>query len=185
MRFNVQPITGVDISGTEMPILAPIASNSLSVTGSIGNPIATHGLNYGYNATNWEFIRNNVDVTLMGSASVSATTQIAALNYNHVGAMFFMNVTGNFPPGSASTTIALKVRAVAPDGNSVFITGTTAKSISGMTMLTIYPGLSETVGVSTSKFNGILPRNFLVIASISTAAASVGFMLSLGLSFVL
>lgn len=184
MRFNVQPITGVDISGTEMPVLAPITSNSLSVTGAVGNPIASSALGYQYNETNWEFFRGNTNQVLLASTSVSASTAISVTNYNACGIMAFMNVTGNFPPGSASTTIALKIQAVAPDGTNVLLGGSTAKSVSGMTTVSIHPGLSESTGISTSYFNRVLPRSLRVLASISTAAASVGFLLTLGISFV-
>ena len=185
MRSFSQPIAATDLSGTDVPVLAPPTNNSLSVSGLAAQPLATHGLNYEYNETNWEFIRGNTNQAILAASSVSASTAISVTNFNARGVIAFMNVTGNFPPGSASTTIALKIQAVAPDGTNVLIIGSTAKSISGMTTVSIYPGLSDTAGVSTNRFNMICPRNLRVLASISTAAASFGCVLTLGLSFVL
>ena len=185
MRSFTQPIVGTDLSGTDVPVLAPPTNNSLSVSGLAAQPLATHGLNYEFNETNWEFIRGNTNKVLLAATSVSASTAISVTNFNARGVIGFMNVTGNFPPGSASTTIALKIQAVAPDGTNVLLGGTTAKSISGMSTLSIYPGLSESSGITTSRFNMICPRNLRILASISTAAASFGCVLTLGLSFVL
>jgi hypothetical protein len=184
MRFNQQPVTGYDISGTEMPALAPTMSNSLSVTGAVGNPFAVSGLNYGYNGANWEFVRTNVSTALLAASSVSASTAISVTNYNARGIRVYMNVTGNFPPGSASTTIALKIQAVAPDGTNVLLGGSTAKSVSGMTTVSVFPGATESTGIATSQFNKLLSRNMRILASISTAAASFGCVLTLGVDWV-
>jgi hypothetical protein len=126
----------------------------------------------------------NQSIALLAATSVSASTAISITNFNATGIRAYMNVTGNFPPGSASTTIALKIQAVAPDGTNVLLGGSTAKSVSGMTTVSIYRGATESTGIATSQFNRLLSRNMRILASISTAAASFGCILTLGIDWI-
>lgn len=132
---------------------------------------------------------NTADV-LMASSSISATTAIAVTNFNARGAYVFMNITSAFP-GSGSTTLALKVKALAPGlvtASAASIAAVPAVSASGMTVLCVYPGAiagssSAVAGVTT--VGRPIPRDFLVVASYSSAAASAALTVSIGIQPIL
>lgn len=155
-----------------------------SVPNNIVGPLNTTQ-NLEFNETDNDLVRGNTDQVLLAATSVSASTAVTATNYGR-GIIAYMEITSGLPPGSASVTIALKVQAVSPVGTSRFVTlaTTTAKSVSGITALAIGPGLTETAGVAYSQANRLVPRNIRILASISSAAASFGCVLALGLSTI-
>lgn len=162
-----------------------------------GNAVQTHAninLNIGDaggTTQTYELARNNFDQVLMASTSLSASTAIAAINHNGRGIMAFMNITSAFP-GSASTTYTLKIKAIQPNAtaSAVTICAAPPASVSGAYVLCLYPGaVKPTVSISGAAnvaiFGGPCPRNFQVVASLSSGATSKEVVMSLGLTILL
>lgn len=127
---------------------------------------------------------NQAGVVLMASTSLSASTAIAVTNFCARGIMAFMNITSAFP-GSASTTYALKVKAVSPlsVGATVVLAAATPRSASGQSTVMIYPGIAASAGVNC-QVNCVLPRDIQIVASASLGATSKEVVLSLGMMFL-
>lgn len=140
--------------------------------------------NLQFNETDQEFVRANTAQQLMASSSISAATAIAVTNYNGRGIMAFMTITTAFP-GSASLTYTLKVKAVNPDTSATIVLGAAAaRSASGVSILTIYPGIAASAGAN-AQVNMAVPRNLQVVASMSAAVASTNVAMSLGMMILL
>ena len=114
---------------------------------------------------------NQTATTVLASSSLSASTAVSVQNFGCRGALFILNVTQL--PGSASTTVALKLRTTAP---AAFVFAARAAiSATGAAGFMCYPGISASVGgVSTP-----LPRAFEALLSLSTGATSKECVLSL------
>jgi hypothetical protein len=127
---------------------------------------------------------NRAGVILMAATSLSASTAIPVTNWNGRGIMAFMNITSAFP-GSASTTYALKVRAVNPlsAGTYVVLGSATPRSASGVSTVTIYPGIAASAGPN-AQINMCVPRDIQIVASLSTGATSKEVVLSLGMMII-
>ena len=142
--------------------------------------------NLQYNGTAFEALKGNTSQTIMAASSVSASTAVLVTNTNGRGIIAWMEITSGLPPGSASVTIALKVQMVAPVGTNRFKTLATSGpgSASGSFAVAIYPGMSSTAVTGVSFNAGIVPRDLRILASISSAAASFGCVMALGVSFL-
>jgi hypothetical protein len=122
-------------------------------------------------------------VVAMPSSSLSASTAIPITNPGFPGIMAFMNITSAFP-GSASTTYALKIKAVSPlsVGATVVLGNCTPRSASGQSVLVLYPGcqvFSATTG-PISTFSIGVPRDIQIVASLSAGATSKEVVMSIG-----
>lgn len=158
---------------------------SPSIPDNVEGPVhAAQNMEYNGTAGN-ELVRGTFDQVILAATSVSASTAVLATNYGR-GIIAWMEVTSGLPPGSASVTIALKVQMVSPVGTSRFITlaSSTAKSVSGITAVAVGLGLTESTGVAYASANRLVPRNLRILASISSAAASFGCVLALGLTII-
>ena len=129
----------------------------------------------------------NTGDTLMAATSISASTAISVTNFYGRGIYAYMNITSAFP-GSGSTTLALKVRTIPPNAtaSAVTIAATAARSASGMVVLCVYPGLStgsnSSYAITTSGLP--LPKDFQILASYSSAAASAALTVSIGMHVI-
>lgn len=146
------------------------------------------GASLAYNGTTFDFARGNTSQVLMAASSISASTAISVTNFNGRGMYAFMNITSAFP-GSGSTTLALKVKFIPPNASSSAVTmvASAAQSASGMTVLCVYPGLTTGSGSAATNVTTLglpLPRDFQIVASYSSAAASAALTVSLGLSVI-
>jgi hypothetical protein len=128
--------------------------------------------------------------SILAAGSYSASQALGNfINYDARGIMIFTNITKL--PGSGSTTWATKLKAVDPTVDGTWATGKSGtaitvaaagpKSASGITVLIVYPGVSETAGAMT-RINSVLPRNFGIVASLSAGAANAGSSV-LGISY--
>jgi hypothetical protein len=145
-----------------------------------------------FNETTSDLQRGNTDLVLMASSSLSASTAIAVTNFNGRGIFAYMNITSAFP-GSASTTWALKLKAIQPNAtaSAVTLAACFPASASGAYVLCVYPGASKaTASGSTSAQANLavaslpVPRNFQIVASLSTGATSKEVVMSLGLTII-
>lgn len=132
----------------------------------------------------------NTSDVLMAASSISASTAISVTNFNARGIYAYMNVISGMPPGSASSTIALKIKTIPPNAtaSAVTIAAGPLSSATGCFVLCMYPGAiagSGSVNALVSTCGRPLPRDFQVVASISSAAASKGFVVSLGIHPIL
>ena len=141
-------------------------------------------LNLQFNGVDHEFAEGNISETLMASSSISATTAISVTNLNARGVMAIMNITTGFP-ASASLTYTLKIRAVDPASSATVVLGAAAaRSLSGVSTLTIYPGITTSAGAN-AQVSMAIPRRIDVVASMSAAVASTNVAMSLGLFSIL
>lgn len=132
----------------------------------------------------------NTGDVLMAAASISASTAISVTNFNCTGAYVYMNVVSGMPPGSASVTIALKIKSVPPNqtASAVTLAATPVASATGTIVLCMYPGAiagSGSAAALVTTCGRPLPRDFQVVASISSGAASFGCVVSLGIHPIL
>lgn len=142
-------------------------------------------VNLVYNGSAFESLRNNTSEILMASTSLSASTAIAVTNFSGRGIYAYMNITSAFP-GSGSTTYTLKVKTIPPNASAsgTVIAACPPRSASGMTTLCIYPGAvvgSNSAGTAITHSGFPLPRNFSVVASLSSGATSKEVVMSIGM----
>ena len=154
-----------------------VPDEALGTIGSTGN--------MGYNGSGFEMMRQNLATILMASTSLSASTAIEVTNFNGRGIYAYMNITSAFP-GSGSTTYTLKVKSVPPNASAsgTVIAACPPRSASGLTTLCIYPGAvvgSNSAGTAITHSGFPLPRNFKVVASLSSGATSKEVVMSIGM----
>lgn len=142
-------------------------------------PIGT-SINVNYNETSFDFQRNNISKVLKASASASASVTITDTNYDAKGLIAFFNIAQL--PGSGSTTIALKIRAVDPVTSALYTIATqAARSATGMSTMLVYPGATAAANSATSH---AAPRDLSFLLSMSSAATSNGSVFSLGVQYL-
>lgn len=128
---------------------------------------------------------NRAGVVIMAATSLSASTAVPVTNWTGRGIMAFMNITSAFP-GSASTTYALKVKVVDPTGIAgtyVTLGAASPRSTSGVSTVTIYPGIAVSAG-NNCQVNMVCPRDLVIVASLSTGATSKEVVMSLGMTIL-
>ena len=160
---------GQNFYGSAVPVeaIGPVGSNC----------------NLGYNGSGFESMRQNLSQVLMASSSLSASTAISVTNFNGRGVYAYMNITSAFP-GSGSTTYTLKIKSIPPNATASAFTIAAAapRSASGMSVICMYPGAIIGTASSTVVHSGLpVPRDFQVVASLSSGATSKEVVMSLGL----
>lgn len=141
-----------------------------------------------YNESAYDMMRANTSFLIVAPRSYSASVAVPCVNVNHRGVFVHTNITQL--PGSGSTTWATKIKAWdqfqgGASGTLLTIAAAAPRSASGIATLICYPGVSETSGALT-RINSPLPRNFYVVASLSTGAANAGSSIfGISLQFVL
>lgn len=118
-------------------------------------------------------------ITLRSASTSSASTAISyTLNNPLTGMIVYFNIASF--PGSASTTLALKIRATDPvTGTFSTLLNCAARSATGTTMMMIGPGISASaLGVAA-----LLPRVLSFLVSQSSGATSADVVFSIGLNF--
>ena len=144
--------------------------------------------NLQYNGSGYEAVRQNLSQILMAATSLSASTSIDVTSFNGRGIYAYMNITSAFP-GSGSTTYTLKVKTIPPNASASgsVIAACPPRSASGMTTLCIYPGAtvgSNSAGTAITHSGFPLPRDFRVVASLSSGATSKEVVMSLGMHII-
>lgn len=143
-----------------------------------------------FNGSSYDIQRANLSQVLLAPSGISASTAISVTNFNARGFYAFMNITSAFP-GSGSTTLALKIKALPPGlvtASAVTIAAIAARSASGIVTICMYPGAiagSASADALITTTGRPAPRDFLVVASYSSAAASASLTVSLGLMQIL
>lgn len=140
------------------------------------------GIQVVYNESSYETLRGNTGFQLRAALTASANVTIGPItNINASGGYFWLDIASL--PGSASTTIALKIQATNPvTGRFITIGGLAARGTSGNAAVVIYPGIAASAGSALAQVNMVLPRNLQVIASLSTGATSKDCVFSIGMS---
>lgn len=119
---------------------------------------------------------NQTSQTLLAVGTIlSASTAVTVTNFGCRGAIFTLDIASF--PGSASTTVALKINVIGPGARTQTIATRATLSTSGMSVLVVYPGISASAGGVSSP----LPKTFSVQLSLSTGATSKEVALSLGM----
>jgi len=136
-----------------------------------GGSVLTDGNSFNYEEG------NQTAVSLLASSSLSAGTAVVGIsNLGCRGAIFLVNVTAI--PGSASTTIALKLRASDPNSANKFVFAARGPiSATGLAGFMVYPGISA----SAAGVSSVLPRTFDALLSLSTGATSKEVVLSMSM----
>lgn len=124
-----------------------------------------------FDGKTFDYREANQTAVAILSGTVSASTATAVQNFSCRGGLFILDITSL--PGSASTTVALKLMTTNPR-TATFAT-LAALSSTGTVMLTVYPGVAESAGMRSAP----LPRNFTARLSLSTGATSKEVALSL------
>lgn len=142
-----------------------------------------------YNGTTFDLRRGNLSQVLMASSSISASTAISVTNFNARGIYAYMNITSAFP-GSGSTTLALKIKAIPPNAtaSTMTIAAVAARSASGQVAICMYPGAiagSASADALITTSGRPVPRDFQVVASYSSALANPALTLSIGMHVIL
>lgn len=126
---------------------------------------------------------------------ISASTAYNVINQNCRGAIIYFRPT--VFPGSASTTVALKVRLqtdpIAGGGTQQVIASFQAVSGSAGIAYMVYPNLSPPAtpggvtgfSASANYVNMVLPRNYQIFLSLSTGATSKEVTFSLSVMHIL
>lgn len=181
----VNQIAGQNQSALERVALVQHVSASATVTPAPGDPAAplvVGGLAFTSNDTAFEPVRSNVERTLRAALTASANVTLSTINVNAKGAIFYFDIASF--PGSASTTLALKVQGIDPAAGKAFVIAAgVARSASGLTTLVIYPDVLSAVS-ATKVTNFTLPRTVQCYVSQSSGATSKDVVWSLGMAFL-
>lgn len=147
------------------------------VAGQWGTPLQ-------YNGSTFEHVRANFSQILRAAATASANVTISAItNFNCRGAIFFLDIAS--VPGSASTTVALKIQGIDPAaGRAVTIATLAQRGTSGVSAVVVYPGIATSAGSALAQVSMMLPRDIQVIASFSTGATSKDVVFSIGMEWI-
>ncbi len=158
-----------------------------SMIGAIGTAInlQSDGSNTDGAVPVFEYIQaNTVPRTIIaaGQRSANITSSLIA-NPCANGGIFWLDKT-DAAPGSASLTVVIVVQAQShTTGRFVTIGKGGTRSSSGVSQLTIFPGITESSGTVT-RVNAVLPRNFQVYVSLSAGATSKDANFSVGMAFL-
>ena len=141
-----------------------------------------------YNGATMDAVRTNTSLFNMASTSLTASTAISVTNYNARGCYAYMNIT-TLAAASGSTTWTLKIKITPPnaDTSAVTICAAPPRSATGMTVLCVYPGAvvgSNSAGTAITHSGFPLPRDFQIVASLSSGATSKGCTMTLGLHLI-
>jgi len=142
------------------------------------NSLMTQAVLYGFNGSNWDRWRNNVDVTLLPSAARTAGGAGGdVVNYNARGVSCLLNVTaasGTFAAGEG-LSINLRGKDVL-SGNYYLLTGsTTVLAATGSRNLLCYPGATDAGGAFDQQNDVPVPRVFRVEYGITGTNPSFTF----------
>ena len=114
-----------------------------------------------YNESTWERTRGNTTLTVFSSSARTATSNSSdQTNYNHRGALIYINVTSI----TSSPSVVFTVTGKDPIGVTNYNTILTSAAITGtgLTVLKIYPGVTVSANVAVSD---VLPRTWRVTAT--------------------
>lgn len=128
-------------------------------------------------------LAQNTGITVAFSQSASASMTFNVTNLFGRSAFVYFNI--HSLPGSASTTLALKVRAVDPaTGGFVAIGALNARSATGMTALALSPYQAAlSAGGQQNVNNTIVARDLSILVSQSSGATSKDVVFSIGMHF--
>jgi hypothetical protein len=145
-----------------------------NVTDASSGALAATAANLAYNGATWDRQRNNVDVTLLASAS-RTTTQTSAdiTTYNAAGIHVVLDMT---VVGTGSVTVSINGKD-SVSGKFYTILAGAAVTTNSTNVYKIFPGATVTANVSA---NDHLPRVIQIVVTANNANAatySVGYCL--------
>lgn len=122
-----------------------------------------------FNGASYDRQRGNVDSAALITLAAQAAGTVSSpdqTNYNNRGAKFFMNLTAL----TGGATCQLKVQGKDPVSGVYFdIAASAAIVATGLTVITVYPGITTTANVS---LNDIIPRTYRVQAIVAVGTAT-------------
>jgi len=133
----------------------------------------------GYNGSNWDRWRNNLEFILLALAERTATTITANFSsHNGRGLSLYLRITARTV--GAAPLINVRVRMVDPvsgAANAIAETGNFEPTLGSHTFQ-IYPGLPDVTGKGDARANEVLPRTFHVevrfVADVTSLTYSLG-----------
>lgn len=149
-------------------------SGTADASSAAANALMTQGLGYTFNGTTWDRQRNNIDVTLLASAS-RTTTQTSAdiTTYNLSGISVFLNMT---VVGTGSVTVTINGKDPASGVYYNILTGAAVVTNVG-NLYRVMPGIPA---VANKDVNAYLPRIIQIVVTANNAnpaTYSVGYTL--------
>jgi len=168
--------------GTNIAEVETSGSDGLS---NITNQLITGAMKYGFNGTSWDRWRNNVEFTVLASATRTATGNSASqTNYNAKGVMVFINITAVSGTFAAGEGLKIIIRGKDPtSGTATWLAHTGALTSPGTYLCVCYPGATDVQAIGAVYANDIpLPRTWDVRYEITGTNPS--FTFSVGASYV-
>lgn len=145
-------------------------------TNTVGFGLDTNAINYGFNGTTYDRVRNNVDsaasiltLTAQAPGTVNSSDQT---NFNGRGVKLGINVTAD-SAGTALVVVTIQGKDTV-SGQYYTILSSASIAAVGFSTLTVYPAITATANVAASD---VLPRTWRVSVTVSgagTATATVG-----------
>jgi hypothetical protein len=188
VRIRATAWTSGTLNMSCMPVddADPVLTGGLGTTGTaataladgVTNPtVGSQGvLDYWFNGTTWDRVRNNVtNIALDASSARTATGNgLTAVNYNHAGAFIFINVTA----ASGTTPTAVFRVQFSVDNGTTWIDLDTTNAVTasltttGTAVIKVYPGIPV---VAAGSCNSPLPRTWRLAWTIGGTTPSFTF----------
>lgn len=161
----LSPAGRIYLAGSTDAALTGTTATTITNTSDSGGRILGVG-QYGNNSSTFDAWRNNVESTVLSSASRSATTNSTAqTNYNGRGVSLIINVT--VAPAIETLTLAIQVQD-SISGTWISIQTGAAMTGTGTTRLVVYPGIGS---VANLAFSDILARTWRVAITHSASGS--------------
>lgn len=156
---------------SQVPWNAP-SIDAVPTTSSTSGSYFSKSLNFGFNGTTFDRLRNNIDtaaLVTLTAAGAGTTNSADQVNYNGRGVNVIIDITA---ATSMTLTVSIQVKDAA-SGKYVTALSSTALAATGTTMLSLYPGITATANASAS---ALLSRTWRVVAVVTgtSVTATVG-----------
>jgi len=168
--------------GTDRANITTINTDGL---GTARNALDIAGFKHGFNESTWDRWRNNAEVTVLASATRTASgVSSNQTNYNARGVIVWVNVTavsGTFAAGEG-LFIAVSGRDPVSGVFSWVAPRIGPYTTTGFHKIVIYPGATDTGGQFTTENDIPLPRTWRV--SYTITGTNPSFTFSVGASYI-
>lgn len=157
------------------PVAGFATADAIS-SGTVGFGMTANAINYGFNGTTYDRVRNNIDsaasiltLTAQAPGTVNSADQT---NFNGRGVKLGINITAD-SAGTALVVVTIQGKDTVSGQYYTILTSASLATVAFST-LTVYPAITATANVAASD---ILPRTWRASVTVSgagTASATVG-----------